>query len=139
MRFCALLLCLFSLTAFASKKHPPLPEAVYQAKTVFIVNKTSYQSTSDGAFEALTKWGKLSVVSDKSTADLILTFNYADELVNGTTRWGDFTMTVNERGVDDPVFQATSAARGFHLASNRGALGAEDCIKQLEKRFDEQH
>ena len=139
MRLWALVLCLSSIPAVASPKHAPLPQAAYQAKTVFIVNKTGYQSTTDGAYDALTKWGQLSVVTDPAAADEILTFTYADELRNGTTEWGAFSMTVQLKGVDEPIFQTSSESRGFHLASNRGAVGAEQCVKEFRKRLSENH
>ncbi|MGB0083173.1 MAG: hypothetical protein WBP90_16750 [Terracidiphilus sp.] len=135
-----LALMLSSSLAYSAPKHAPLPDAVYEAKTVFIVNQSGFQSTADGAFEALTKWGALSVVSDKSKADLIMTFSYGgDELVKGTTSWGSFIMTVQLRGTDDAVFQANSGGGGFHVPSNRGGFAAKDCVNQFRKRFAEPH
>jgi hypothetical protein len=140
VRFALLALILSSSFANAAPKHAPLPDAVYKAKTVFIVNQSGFQSTADGAFEALTKWGALSVVSDKSKADLIVTFSYGgDQLVKGTTSWGDFIMTVQLRGIDDAVFQASSGGGGFHVPSNRGGFAAKDCVSQFRKRFAEPH
>ena len=140
MRLILLVLVLCSNVALAAPKHAPLPELVYEAKTVFIVNQSGYQSTADGAFEALTKWGALSVVSNKSKADLIMTFTYGgDELVKGTTSWGGFFMTVQLRGTDDAVFQASSGGGGFHIPSNRGGFAAKDCINQFKKRLGEPH
>ena len=139
MRLVALALVLCSSLALAAPKHAPLPDAVYEAKTAFIVNKTGLQSTVDGAFDALTKGGKLSVVSDKSKADLVITFTYADELVNGTTTWGAFDMSVQLRGSDDAAFQTSHESRGFHLPSNRGGVAAKDLINQFMKRLREPH
>ena len=139
MRLIAFFLCFFSIAAVAATKHAPLPEAAYQAKTVFIANKTGYQSTTDGAYDALTKWGRMSVVTDRAAADEVLTFTYTDELRNGTTQWGEFSMTVQLKGVDEPIFQTSSESRGFHLASNRGAVGAQECVKEFRKRLSEDH
>jgi hypothetical protein len=140
VRFVLLALILSSSFAYAAPKHAPLPDAVYKAKTVFIVNQSGYQSTADGAYEALTKWGALTVVSNRSKADLIMTFSYGgDELVKGTTSWGDFIMTVQLRGTDDAVFQASSGGGGFHIPSNRGGFAAKDCVSQFKKRFAEPH
>lgn len=89
MRLVPLVMVLCSYVALSAPRHAPLPKQVYEAKSVFIVNQSGYQSTADGAFEALTKWGALSVVSNKSEADLIMTFTYGgDEMVKGTTSWG---------------------------------------------------
>jgi hypothetical protein len=140
MRLIALVLVLCSNVAFAGVKHAPLPDAVYQARTVFIVNQSGYQSTADGAFEALTKWGNLKVVSNKAMADLVLTFTYSgDELVNGTSRWGDFVMVVQLRGTDDAVYQTSSGGGGLHAPSNRGGVAARDCVNQFFKRLNEPH
>jgi hypothetical protein len=140
VRIILLALVLSSSFALAAPKHAPLPDAVYEAKTVFIINQSGYQSTADGAFEALTKWGTLNVVSNKSKADLIMTFSYGgDELVKGTSSWGDFIMTVQLRGTDDTVFQASSGGGGFHIPSNRGGFAAKDCVSQFKKRLTEPH
>lgn len=139
VRLIAVALVLCSNMAFGASKHAPLPEAVYEAKTVFIVNQTGYQSTVDGAFDALTKWGDLRVVTNKSMADLVITFTYADDLVKGTTAWGAFSMTVQLRGTDDAIFQASSGGGGFHIPSNRGGFAAKDCMNQFRKRLREPH
>jgi hypothetical protein len=140
VRLVLLALVLSSSFALAAPKHVPLPDTVYEAKTVFIVNQSGYQSTADGAFEALTKWGAFSVVSNKSKADLIMTFSYGgDELVKGTSSWGAFIMTVQLRGTDDAVFQTSSGGGGFHIPSNRGGFAAKDCVNQFKKRFAEPH
>jgi hypothetical protein len=139
VRLVALGLVLCSSVALAAPKHAPLPDAVYQAKSVLIVNQTGYQSTTDGAYDALTKWGSLSVVSDRSKADLIITFTYADDIVKGTTSWGAFSMAVQLRGSDDAIFQTSSGGGGFHVPSNRGGFAAKDCVNQFRKRLTEPH
>ena len=139
MKLVTLVFVLCSSVALAAPKHAPLPDAIYEAKTVFLVNQTGYQSTVDGAFDAFTKGGKLSVVSDKSKADLIITFTYADEQVNGTTTWGAFNMSVQLRGSDETIFQSSYESRGFHLPSNRGGVAAKDLINQFMKRLAEPH
>jgi len=140
VRTIAILLIFWSGIVFAATKHAPLPDAAYNAKTVFIVNKSGYQSTADGAFDALTKWGTLTVVSDKSKADLVITFSYAgDEQVKGTSTWGDFEMAVTLRGAEDTIFSAVSGGGGFHMPSARGGVAAKDCINQFKKRFQESH
>ena len=140
MRLVALVLVLCSsVVALAAPKHAPLPDAVYEAKTVFIVNQTGFQSTVDGAFDAITKWGKVSVITKRSKADLVITFTYADELIKGTTSWGAFNMSVQLQGSDDAVFQTSSGGGGFHMPSNRGGFAAKDCINQFRKRLGEPH
>jgi hypothetical protein len=140
MRLIAMMLVLCSGISFATTKHAPLPDSVYRAKTVYIINQSGFQSTADGAYDALTKWGVFTVVSDKTKADLLLTFTYeGDELVNGTSRWGNFDMVVKLPGTDDTVFTASSGGGGLHMPSARGGVAAKDCVNQFKRRVQEPH
>ena len=140
MRLIAICLMLCSGLSYAATKHAPFPDAVLSAKTIFIVNKSGFQSTADGAYEAFTKWGAFTIVSDRAKADLIVTLTYAgDEQVHGTSTWGDFDMDITLRGEEDTVFSAASSGGGFYMPSARGGAAAKDCVNQFKKRFQEAH
>lgn len=70
----ALLWLSFGLV-YAQRNVQPFPKEVFAARTVAIVNNTGNQAVSDGAVEALKRWGKFRLAEDADTADLTLTFD----------------------------------------------------------------
>ena len=70
----ALALVLVVSPMYAADKYPPLPASVIAAKTVYIDNQTGSSQVTDKAYEALTKWGRYTVVKDAKSADLVLQF-----------------------------------------------------------------
>lgn len=73
MKLLATVLCvfLFSLSCFAKDTHAPLPDAVLQAKTVFISNQAGDARFADRCYDELQKWGRYKVVTDPKDADII--------------------------------------------------------------------
>jgi hypothetical protein len=69
----ALALVLVATTMYA-EKYAPLPASVMSAKTVFIDNQTGHSEIADKAYEALSKWGRFTIVKDAKEADLVLRF-----------------------------------------------------------------
>jgi hypothetical protein len=59
---------------YAADKFPPLPASVIAAKTVYIDNQTGSTQITDKAYEALSKWGRFTIVKDAKGADLVLRF-----------------------------------------------------------------
>jgi len=57
----------------------PLPKAALAAKTVAIVNNTHNDAVSEGAVEALKRWGHFTIVDDSDMADITLTFEKKSE------------------------------------------------------------
>lgn len=81
-RFMLALVTLFSTcmgVMYAQRNIQPFPKGVFTAKTVAIVNNTGNQAVSDGAIEALKRWGKFTLAEDADTADLTLTFDKKSE------------------------------------------------------------
>jgi hypothetical protein len=70
----ALAIVLVVSPIYAADKFPPLPASVIAAKTVYIDNQTGYTQITDKAYEALTKWGRFTIVKDAKAADLVLRF-----------------------------------------------------------------
>lgn len=108
MKIVGLFCCLLCLPSLAvAGKHAPVPEAVSQAKRVYILNGTGIQKIADTAYEDLTKWGRFSIASDRKSADLIVHFIGRDVLVEGTSKT-EVSMFVTTPDSDDPLFQDTS-------------------------------
>ena len=62
------------LPIHATNKRPPLPASVMTAKTVYIDNQTGHSEITDRAYDALTKWGRFTILKDAKDADLVLQF-----------------------------------------------------------------
>lgn len=80
--FMLALVALFSIcvgVVYAQRNIQPFPKGVFTAKTVAIVNNTGNQAVSDGAVEALKRWGKFTLAEDADTADLTLIFDKKSE------------------------------------------------------------
>ncbi len=64
----------YGVPAFAkkSKQRAPLPHSVFQAKRVYIENRSGRAQIGDRVYDELLKWGRFQVVTDPKNADLIL-------------------------------------------------------------------
>ncbi len=60
---------------YGQRNIQPFPKEAFTAKTVAIVNNTGNQAVSDGAVDALKRWGKFTLAEDSDTADITLTFD----------------------------------------------------------------
>ncbi|MGD0443628.1 MAG: hypothetical protein ABSA39_06795 [Edaphobacter sp.] len=119
---------LLTTAALAKTLHAPLPDAVTKAKTIYIDNQSGSQGVVDGAYTEFSKWGRFTVVSDKSAADLIATFTYNSSLYEGTTR-SSLTMTVTPNNSTDSLFQDTER---WTIFSN----GSKSCVKSFADRVN---
>lgn len=63
-------LLMSSLPAFAQA---PVPKALREAKTVYLINEGASESMFDGLAKDLQKWGRWELVDDASRADLTVT------------------------------------------------------------------
>ena len=148
MRFLPLLILTTFLAGppLAAKTKPlPLPPQLMQAKTVYIDNQSHYASVGDQANTELSKWGRLQVVADRKSADLVLKLTartVKEGRVSNSTSMGgrgvrntsgssmemtsmDVTVAITPHGSKDILWQDTSDDAG-HL------------IKGLRKRIEEQ-
>jgi hypothetical protein len=57
----------------------PVPKPALEAKTVAVVNNTHNDAVTEGAIEALKRWGRFTIVDDSDAADLTLTFDKKSE------------------------------------------------------------
>jgi hypothetical protein len=76
-----------SMPAKANDKHPSLPTAVLNAKTVYVDNQTTTADLQDALYTELTKWGRLQIVDTPQKADIVLRLsngNYV-KFVEGST------------------------------------------------------
>ena len=66
----------------------PLPPAIRNAKTAYIVNQTEDYKLYDNLYDRLRKWGQWTLTEDRASADLVLVFAARDEffgMLPGTT------------------------------------------------------
>ncbi len=119
-----LLASIWMLPVLAQTIIRSIPREARTAKTVAIVNKTHIDAIQQGALEAIKRWGRLTVVDDAESADLVLTFNKnTDRTGTSTTKiepdgqtgvayslrldtW--VHMKSNLRGVELPFFTTTT-------------------------------
>ncbi len=81
------LLPLGAIPAQANDKHPSLPTAVLNARTVYVDNQTTTADLQDTVYTELTKWGRLQIVDTPQKADIVLRLsngNYV-KFVEGST------------------------------------------------------
>jgi hypothetical protein len=132
MRCCFAALLFVSLigTSYAKAKHAPLPSELLSAKTVFLVNKTGYQSALDTAYDQFQKWGRFSIVQDKDSADLVVVFIHDSGMSEGTTI-GFTQMNVFLKGSNEPAFETTERFRSRLF----GNSSVKQCVKDFKKRL----
>ena len=138
---------LFLLGAFglaaAQVNVRPLPKEALSAKTVAIVNNTHNDGVSEGAVEALKRWGKFTIVDDSDAADVTLTFEKKSEHEGTSTqKTGDdgkpdtsysmsFSSTIRMRATlkgGESAFYSTS------IGDSKKKAGA-GCILNLQQAY----
>lgn len=146
MKYLAILLLLSSF-ALAKDKHAPLPDELIHAKTVYIDNQSGYADIADRCYDALSKWGRFKVVTNKKDADLIFLFTTKEVQsvtgassteVYGTTYTNVQTGTsgatylyVGNPTSGDILWSQSKPWRNFHSST-------KDIIKNLKERIEEQ-
>lgn len=129
MKGVSILTVLLFAAGAGAQDHAPLPKAIYEAKTVYLVNDTGWPKIADKAYKELRSWGRFQVVNDKAEADLILRFTGAQQTLGGLARANKLTMEVLDAKTEASLWKITED--GALLVSNN----AKDCIKQLRKRM----
>jgi len=71
MIFVAFLLCF--IQAYA--KTPPIPEALLNAKTAFVVNRGASVKDFEKLSNLLKEWGRFELVQDQKSADIVITIS----------------------------------------------------------------
>ena len=127
----ALLFITLIATSYAKTRHAPLPNGLLSAKTVFLENKTGYQSALDTAYDQFQKWGRFSIVQDKDSADIVVVLVHDSGMREGTTI-GFTQMNVFLKGNDQPVFETTERFRSKLF----GNSSVKQCVKDFKKRLE---
>ena len=71
MIFVAFLFCFFQAYA----KTPPIPEALLNAKTAFVVNRGASVKDLEKLCNLLKEWGRFELVQDQKSADIVITIS----------------------------------------------------------------
>ena len=71
----AALLVTFSSATYANKTYTPVPSFVFNAKTVFIENKTGDATLQHAVYLEFARWGRLEVVEGREKADVIISIS----------------------------------------------------------------
>jgi hypothetical protein len=111
----------------------PHPDALLDARTVFIVNQTGSADVMSGAEKAFTDWKRWAVVQSKESADLVATFTNADKQDEGGTVRG-IQITINGPSSDSPAFQTTVSAKTSGTHPDHSL--AENCVARLRAQVD---
>ena len=119
--------------AHGKSKPAPLPEEVFNAKTVYLVNRTGKQATLDSAYTEFQKWNRFTVVHDEN-ADLRIVFSRSKSGEDGAAT----TMEVFVRGETDAAFETTE-----EFVTPDGLLqqliirdkSAKECVDDFWKRL----
>lgn len=142
--FTVILVALSAAGGWAQRMIKPFPKEVFSAKTVAIVNNTHNEAVSDGAVEALKRWGHFTVIDDADLADITLTFG-KKSTHSGTSSQttGDdgkpssnysmsfsssIDMSATVKGADRP-FYTTSTDESKKKAGN-------NCVRDLQGAYD---
>ena len=121
----------------------PLPKPALAAKTVAIINNTHNDAVSEGAIEALKRWGRFTIVDDSDEADIKLTFDKKSEHQSTSTqKTGDdgkpdssysmsfssaIHMKASLKGGDSPFYTTTTG-------ESKKKAGA-GCILDLQRTY----
>src|SRR6202040_1317955 len=93
MRKIVLLLLLCTLPVLAKNLKAPLPEKLFQAKTVYIDNRSGQSDILDKGYTALKEWNRYEIIQDKAKAEIVFVFTVSSE-----TRGSYTTGNVNDDG-----------------------------------------
>jgi hypothetical protein len=120
----------------------PHPDALLDAKTVFIDNRTGNREVEDGAKEAFDGWKRMAVTNSRERADLIAVFTNT-EAHEQVPPPAPIEMKIYRPGSEEPLFTS-------HLISNRNTafrsvsshdekVTAKNCVASLENRVENTH
>jgi len=104
--------------AYAQVNLRPLPKEALAAKTVAIVNNTHSDAVSEGAVEALRRWGHFTLVDDSDAADVTLTFEKKSE------HEGTSTQKTGDDGKPDTNYSVTFSSSIRMKATLKGGGSA---------------
>lgn len=150
---------LLSATTLVAQENAPLPLKLMEAKTIFLLNQTGNNAVLDGAYQALKKWGRWKVLTDKDAADLILQIDGTAgtkqipytlpkyETITQPGQWPKTKITSEEHSLPWPdnnfLLHVLDSDSGEPLwTTHASALSLENCgkdlIENLQKRIAKQ-
>ena len=129
--------------AYAQKMVRAFPPEVVAAKTVAIMNETHDQGVTDGAVEALKRWGKFTVVEDPEVADITLTFDKKSEHdKTNTEKTGDdgktdygFSMSFSSSVHMKAVLKGSETAFYTTTSGDSKKKAGNDCVIDFQKAY----
>ena len=118
MKFIVLLaIFLMSPLPFAAGQNAELAPAALAAKTVAVLNDTHAHGVEEGAEAELKEWGRLKVVDDLDSADLVLHFSKKSERETSHTNKTDANGNPTDYGFtitsESKVYMTVTMKDGF--------------------------
>jgi hypothetical protein len=148
MKSFGIILLLCALTAMGKDLKAPLPERLFQAKTVYIDNQSQHAEILDRAYTALKEWNRYQIVQDKSKAELIVVLTVSSEVRGSYTTgsvndYGQINATTSPTRVRYTtlvVFDPTNGETLFADTRRWHPFGSatKDAVKELRKRMEAQ-
>lgn len=136
-----------TLAVSAQTTIKPFPKAALAAKTVAIVNNTHQEGVTDGATEAIKRWGHLILIDDADAADITLVFDKKSEHEKTSTqKTGDdgkpessFSMTFGSSIHMHATVKGASTAFYSTTSSDSKKKAGEACILDLQHAYLDNH
>ncbi|MBB5058234.1 hypothetical protein HDF16_002948 [Granulicella aggregans] len=136
-----------TLAVSAQSTVKPFPKPALAAKTVAIVNNTHQEGVTEGATDAIKRWGHLTLIDDADAADITLVFDKKSEHEKSTTQ------KTGEDGKPESTFSMSFSSAIHMHASLKGAPTAfysttssdskkkagEACILDLQHAYLDNH
>jgi hypothetical protein len=118
--------------------HAPLPDKVLSAKTVYIDNRTGFEEAADHCYDAIKKWGRYTIASDKSKADLVFLLEGNHETRDAHVHSGSSVVATDKRS--GTSLSVVDPATGDVLWSDTQYAGrgskAGSLVDEFRKRVD---
>lgn len=148
MKSLGIILLLCAMPAVGKDLKAPLPERLFEAKTVYIDNQSQRAEILDKAYTALKEWNRYQIVEDKSKAELIVVLTVSSEIrgsyttgsVNG---YGQINATTNPTRVGYTTLVVLDPTNGQSLFADTRrwhpfGSATKDAVKELRKRMETQ-
>lgn len=128
-----LLVVMLPLCSFAKSKHVQLPDKLLSAHTVMLYGGPP--QVLDKALSELNKWGRFTVVSDKSKADVIFEFIFIEKGDSGLLEQHE-SFVIYDSQTGDVLYQDARMAEPTGIFTLIPHSMAKQMIKELRKRIE---
>jgi hypothetical protein len=141
----AVAMLIVALLPMLAKVRAPLPDKLLAAKTAYLENQSGDAGAGDRLYEHLQKWGRFTVLTDKSKADVVILLSRVEY------QGRKFEPASNESGAV-PSYRPTYGTRIFLSFIDRqtgellwshsetpGTVGhaVKTLVKEIRERMDE--